>query len=110
MNFSGFDVTSISTGGLALMIVVSFMRGWVVPRSTLRDRTAAYEKELGRSIDDGNDWRDSSLAKDTVIFEQSRQMGELLEGARTTQAVLKALPSRGGAGNGRRGQTGEEQR
>lgn len=109
-DFSGLDITSLSTGTLVLMIVVSFMRGWIVPRSTLRDRTAAYEKEIGRVTDDGNDWRDSSLAKDAVIFELNRQNGELLEGTRTTNALLRALP-KGGERRGRPDrEAGESQR
>ena len=93
MDLSHFDISTISTGSLALMIVISFMRGWVVPRSTLRDRTASYDSELKRTAEDRDDWRDVALSKDVTILEQSRQISELLVGTRTTHAIVQALPS-----------------
>jgi len=70
----GIPAESLTLGGLLGMAVLAILTGWLVPRSTLRDK----QREC--------DWLRSSNE------EKDRQITELLEVARTAEQVLAALP------------------
>lgn len=105
---------------LVALIVGGFLSGKVVSGKVADSRYKAYEAQIARenaahilevervrlihsdetlrSRADTADWRDVARSKDIVLAEQSRQISELLEGARTTHAIVRAIP----AGSARR--------
>jgi hypothetical protein len=79
-------------------VIVSIVLGKLVPISTLRARTEAYEKELARAYKIGEDWQAAALLESKTVNEQASQISELLETGRITHAVLNALPRPTGVG------------
>jgi hypothetical protein len=77
----GIPVLQVGAGGLVTLFVVAILVGRLVPRRTLDDISH-----------DRDEWRTAHRISETARVEQSAQLTELLEHARTTDAVLRSLP------------------
>lgn len=72
--------------GLAVLIVISIMRGWLIPKATHEREIAHYEARI-TELKSTNDLVD---ARNDMLAEQIRM---LTDGLRTSNAALSALPS-----------------
>lgn len=66
---------------LCVLVVVGFIRGDIVPRRTHED-----------AIHNGEMWRAAHMISEQGRQEERDQKKELLEHARTTAAIIAALP------------------
>lgn len=77
---------SVATAGwllfafLAVGVVTAFMKGRIVPRSSLDD-----------AIHDRNEWRAESRIKDAQISTKDRQLDHLAEIGETQKALMNSL-------------------
>lgn len=85
------DPSSIGLGTLVTMMIISILRGWVVPRSVHIDRIADKDTQLASLLKEKDSWRDSSLKKDEVIVELTSQVHDLIDGADTTNRLMESL-------------------
>ena len=85
----GLNFSSLTPAGLVVLAAaipyLQMARGKLVPRSALDD-----------VIQDRNDWRDAHRLSEAARQASADQVEELLEHARTTDAILRALPHSGG--------------
>lgn len=74
-------VTELGAGSLVTAFVLAILWGRLVPRRTLED-----------VIKDRDEWREAHRISETARAEGQKQVDELLEHARTTDAFIRALP------------------
>lgn len=74
---------SLTLGGLLGLAVLAVLAGWLVPRRTLTDQQRQAEH-----------WRTAYENSEKARAEQADQIRELSELARTTNAMIAALPRR----------------
>jgi hypothetical protein len=77
----GLPILNWSPAALAGLAVLMVLTGWLVPKRT-----------LDRLERDNNRLREANDKLLTVVGENTRQTEELLVQARTTNALLSALP------------------
>lgn len=79
----GFPADSLTLAGLLGLAVLAILFGWLVPRKTLTDEQRETEH-----------WRTAYENAERRACEQAEQIKELAELARTTHAIVAALPRR----------------
>lgn len=92
MEIAGFTVGQLSTGSLALLVLVSLIRGWLVPRKVMEERVADRDQENARLREENAVWRRAAQESAATASEARAQQQELLTLARTTNQVLAAFP------------------
>lgn len=83
MTFEQIPLLALSQSGLLLLVVVMFLRGWVVPRQALDD-----ERE------DTREWREAHRLSEQARVVQAEQTKQLLAHAETANALLKSITER----------------
>lgn len=73
-------LANIGSGAIVVIVVLSILRGWLVPRRVLKD----CQEEC-------RDWKHAALAKDDTISVMARQLDEAQEAARVATATMQAL-------------------
>lgn len=84
-DWTRFVTAGLGVSGLLALAVVLILRGNLVPRSTLDMVRADKDREL-------ETYRALVARRDELIAEQQKQIALLLDGNRTTQRVIEALP------------------
>lgn len=89
---NSISIVGLGQGGLLVIVVLMFLRGWIVPRKTLEDVRIDRTERLR-----DKDAELERLKEAFAIIEQanktiSDQNSQLMETARTTEAILRALP------------------
>lgn len=99
MDLAGLDVLNLGAGGIVSIGVLAVLRGWLVPRRVLNDlraatdaRVADKEQELARTREATSEWRAAASTKDLTILAQAKQIDELMDSARLSNDLLRALP------------------
>lgn len=85
--------------GLVALLATAMWRGWLVPRPTvvqlLEAREvviAAQSERLAESLEREREWRAAWMTSEERGRVRDAQTGDLLEMARTTDALVRALP------------------
>ena len=79
--------------GVVLLGLRYILGGKLVPRSTLDVLAAQWEARLGESHTREQDWRTAYQRAAERADVQAGQLGELMTYAKTTDAIVRALPS-----------------
>lgn len=79
----------LSWTGLGAFIILSVVRGWLVPRRTHED-----------ALHDRDEWRAESRLKDAQIAEKDKQLGHMAEVGEAQKALLTSLNQMTGRGQG----------
>ena len=100
-----FGIIDPQVGGWAtcvtvlVAIVTAVWRGWLVPRPTVDRLEKSWEQvcqsraeRLSESTEREKEWRAAWLAEQQKGSVRDQQVGDLLELARTTDALVRALP------------------
>ena len=69
--------------GLAMFVLLSYIRGWSIPRAT-------HERELEQERKRGDEWKETALEQRQVNSEIRKQNGDLIEGQRVVENFLRA--------------------
>ena len=84
MELAGIPTELLTPVGLVLFLGVTLIRGWFVPGRTLERLLEAERKR-------GDEWKATAEAKEAALRESTRQVGELLEVATSTKAIVTAI-------------------
>lgn len=85
-------LANVGAGTVVIIIVISILRGWLVPRRVMQDRMSDKDRSLADVRRERDLWRSAAQAKDATIAVQARQFDELYEAARVTRDILSAIP------------------
>jgi hypothetical protein len=70
---------------LAALVVVSLIRGWLVPGRTVEREQAILERRV-------TDWKEAHRLSEQAREVQARQLDEIMDGVRTANAALADRP------------------
>lgn len=82
--------------GVVIAGLYAIVNGKLVPGSTVDRITDQWEARLAESHERELAWRTAYETTEAARAVNSQQLGELIVLARTTEALLRALPSQGG--------------
>lgn len=69
--------------GLSVLIIVSLVRGWLIPKST-------HEREIVQERQRGDEWKESTIAERSVNSVLREQNGDLIHANKVVEQFLKA--------------------
>jgi hypothetical protein len=79
--------------GLVVTGLRLIMSGGLVPRSQVDALTVQWEARLEESLQREQDWKAAAQAGAATNAEYADRFGELITAARTTEVLLRALPT-----------------
>lgn len=77
--------------GVLILVVLAIVTGRLVPRRSLEDVRADRDARLADEKARGDEWRAAAQAQDARNDVLTRQVEQLLETARTTNALIEGL-------------------
>lgn len=86
MNFERFFSPDVGAVGILVLVVLLILWGMLLPRSTVRALLAAKDEQITL-------YRDAYEKSAKTVEIQNRQIGQLMEMARTTTHVIEAIPA-----------------
>jgi hypothetical protein len=89
--FSSLEPTLIPLGAIVTLVVISLIRGWLVPRSVLQERIADKDRQIEALAKERDDWKAAYHVSVESRLEVVRQNGELIDGAETTNRLIESL-------------------
>lgn len=89
--FTSLPTDQIALGALVTFMVVSLLRGWVVPRSVLVDRIADKDKQIAELVKERDDWKDAFHTSEVARGELISQNDALISGAETTNRLMESM-------------------
>lgn len=81
----------IALGAIVTFMVVSVLRGWVVPRSVLSDRIADKDRQIADLAKERDDWKHAHAISEQGRAKLKEQNGELISGAQTTNQLMESM-------------------
>lgn len=94
MELFGIPGSVIVQGGataVLILVVLAIVTGRLIPRRSLEDVRADRDARLAEERARGDEWRAAAQAQDTRNDLLSTQVGQLLDAARTTNALIEGL-------------------
>ena len=79
--------------GLVVGTIRAIVSGALVPRSQVDAMNRVQEARLKESLDREQDWKATAGALNATVAEYADQFGQLLATTRTTEALIRALPT-----------------
>jgi hypothetical protein len=77
--------------GVLLIVVLSIITGRLVPRRSLEDVRTDRDARIAEEKDRGDEWRAAAQTQDARNDVLTQQVAQLLEAARTTNALIEGL-------------------
>lgn len=95
MDFSSWLATpspsQIGLGGIVTVMILSILRGWIIPRSVHLDRVQDKDAQLQALAAERDTWRLAYEKSAEVKAELIDQNKELIKGADTTNRLMDSL-------------------
>jgi cysteinyl-tRNA synthetase len=95
MDFSalltGFPGDQIALGALVTIMVLSILRGWVVPRSVLVDRIGDKDAQIAALVKERDDWKTAYDGADKSRQELVKQNTDLIDAGQATTRLLETM-------------------
>jgi hypothetical protein len=94
MELFGIPGSVLVQGGataVLILVVLAIVTGRLIPRRSLEDVRADRDARLAEERARGDEWRAAAQAQDTRNDLLSQQVGQLLDAARTTNALIEGL-------------------
>lgn len=85
----------VQLGAFGVLLAVGWMvfTGVLVPRRIHEERLADRDTRVAEKAAEATEYKAAWLASEKARHEQDNQMGELMEYARTTDAIIRSLAS-----------------
>jgi hypothetical protein len=88
---AALPLNTLSVGGLCALAVVSLWRGWIVPAPTVRELVKMRDDRIAELVAERIDNKATITLKDEALRELTGQSHELLELAKTGNALMRAI-------------------
>lgn len=88
----------VQLGAFGVLLAVGWMiyTGLLVPRRIHEERLADRDTRISEKTAEAAEYKAAWLASEQARHEQDNQMGELMEYARTTDAIIRSLAAKEG--------------
>lgn len=87
----GAVLVQAGPGGALLLTVMAIVTGRLVPRKSVEDVRADRDARIAEANARGDEWRAVATAQETRNDMQAHQIQQLLDTARTTNALIEGL-------------------
>ncbi len=91
--FTKLPLDQVALGALVTFMVISLLRGWVVPRSVLVDRMQDKDAQYAAVAKERDDWKTAYNQSELSRQELQRQNSDLIEAGQTTNRLMESLRS-----------------
>jgi len=81
----------VALGALVTLMVVSLLRGWVVPRAVLIDRIADKDAQIANLVKEKDEWKAAYTKSEEGRAELTKQNSTLVEGGETAAKLMETL-------------------
>lgn len=88
--FQTLPTDQIALGALVTIMVLSILRGWVVPRSVLTDRMADKDARIAALEKERDAWHTAHDISETGRHELKTQNGELVKSAEISNRFMES--------------------
>lgn len=88
---STIDPTQVGLGALVTVMIISILRGWVVPKSVHTDRIKDKDTQILALSGERDDWKFAAEKSAEARAELMKQNSDLIDGADTTNRLLESL-------------------
>lgn len=92
MDIASLPLGQLSASAILGVFVLSILMGWLVPRRVMADRLADKDAENTSLKEQVQLWQQIARDNGLTATNAVQQSDQLLEVARTTNQVLRALP------------------
>lgn len=92
--FQSLPTDQIALGALVTFMVISLLRGWVVPRSVLVDRMADKDAQITALAKERDDWHTAHDVSEAGRAELKSQNGELIKSAEISNRFMETMRNR----------------
>lgn len=89
--FLSLQPDDVALGALVTLMVISILRGWVVPRSVLRDRMADKETQITSLSEERTTWREAFQTADASRNELETQNAKLIDAGEANLRLIETL-------------------
>lgn len=89
--FTKLPMDQVALGALVTLMVISLLRGLVVPRSVLVDRMLDKDKQNELLATERDAWKTAYNQSELSRQELMRQNSDLIEAGQTTNRLLESL-------------------
>lgn len=89
--FASLDPTLLPLGAIVTFVVISLLRGWLVPRRIYIDRISDKDAQIKALVIERDDWKAAAERRDTVTLELTSQNKDLIDGSETTLRLMESL-------------------
>jgi protein gp37 len=87
--FTSLPTDQIALGALVTVMVISILRGWVVPRSVLVDRMADKDARIAALEKERDAWHTAHDTSEAGRQELKKQNGELIRSAEIANRFME---------------------
>lgn len=84
-------IPSIGSVGFVTFIVISIVKGWLVPKSIYTDRMADKDRIISNLTVERDTWRDAHSQSEESRAILSQQNSDLIESGKTTNYLIESL-------------------
>lgn len=92
MIWENLSAADLSTAGLLGLAVLFVMLGLLIPRWVVTQMRRDRDDRLAEARSETSDWKVAYQASEEARAVQAKQLGELLELAKTTDHFIRSLP------------------
>jgi hypothetical protein len=88
---TSLDPNQIGLGAIVTLMIVSILRGWIIPRSVHLDRISDKDKQIVALGKERDNWKEAYEKSAEAKRELIQQNSALIDGADTTNHLLDSL-------------------
>lgn len=88
--FQSLPTDQIALGALVTFMVISLLRGWIVPRSVLTDRMADKDARIAALEKERDAWHNAHDISEAGRQELKTQNGELIKSAEISNQFMES--------------------
>lgn len=89
--FVSLNPTLVPLGAIVTLVVVSLIRGWLVPRAIVQERIKDKDAQIEALAKERDDWKTAYMKSEEARGVLSGQNGDLISGAETTNRLMESL-------------------
>lgn len=93
MNWLSLSLSSLTATTVLAITVLLVFTGQLIPRWVVTQIRKNYESQLKAAQQEADDWKAAYQAVNAAREVQGRQLDDLLDSAKTTDAFIRALPA-----------------
>lgn len=89
--FTSLDPTLLPLGAIVTFVVISLLRGWLIPRRIYIDRITDKDAQIKSLAAERDDWKAAAERNAAAALDLRGQNRDLIDGSETTLRLMESL-------------------